>query len=1019
MALTCRGWMSSALLLCACLLSGAVSAQGVTTDTGGGAVTGLTVSLDGPGWVIAPDVQNVGRDQKWWNGPTPEAIEARVPGIIQESLPRHHGVAWYWREFEAPKHPSDGGRYLLKFWAVDYMAEVWVNGTPVGGHEGSETPFVLDATAAVKPGAVNQLAVRVLNPIAEPIDGIVFAEIPRRNKGLTLPVGGGMNYGGIIEPVELMLVPAVYVDDVFVRADWKTGAVRVQATVRNAGVASMKGNVCFLATTNDTGRTAAAAQTSRELPTGNTVIEMDLQVTNHQLWDLDRPYLYRMSVSVAPDGGKPQPGNGYSVRFGFRDFRVEKGYFRLNGRRIFLKSSHTGNHCPIGQILAPAQARDLLRRDLVYAKACGFNTIRYIAGVGHPYQHDLCDEMGLMVYEECLAGWCMNDSPKMVERFDRSVREMILRDRNHPSVTIWGLLNETGDGPVFRRAVDSLSMVRTLDDSRLVLLGSGRWDKQFNIGSLSNPGSSQWECQWGIETPGDTPPAVPAGPQFGGFMPGAGDAHVYPGTPHTPEIEDGIRTLGADTKPVFLSEYGIGSQNNSIRESRYYEQAGANPDYEDTAYYRATAEKFTADWLRLGMDGVYAFPEDMLLATQAMHCRQRLLGFNLIRSNPKICGYNLTGLLDHGFSGEGLWTFWREWKPGIADALSDGWAPLRWCTFVRPMHGYVNKPMTVEVVLANEDVLRPGDYPVCVRVAGAKGIAWEKKTTVTIAQPPAGEDGPLAVPVFKGDVTLAEPGEYQLAVTMEKGGAPAGGRLKFYVSDVPAASKERTVVALGIDDSVQRWLKEHGVTCIPFDGASADARQLILVGDLSKMDVPGEKRVELMRRVAQGGVCVFFSPGAFRQGDDAVKWLPLEKKGRGYDFSDWLYHKVCVAKGHALFDGLQGKGVMDWDFYGPVIPHFIFEGQDTPDDVAAAAFALCHSAAPAGYACGLLTAGYNFGAGRFCVNSLNILGNIDQHPAADRLLLNFVENEAERAQGKPAPVPADFEDKMKAIGYKS
>ena len=72
-----------------------------------------------------------------------------------------------------------------------------------------------------------------------------------------------------------------------------------------------------------------------------------------------------------------------------------------------------------------------------------------------------------MVYEECsFAGWCLADSPKMAERFDRNTSDMIRRDRNHPSVTIWGLLNETRDGPVFRQAVAFLPKLRELDPTR-------------------------------------------------------------------------------------------------------------------------------------------------------------------------------------------------------------------------------------------------------------------------------------------------------------------------------------------------------------------------------------------------------------------------------------------------------------------------------------------------------------------------------------------------------------------------
>src|SRR5258708_1115913 len=80
------------------------------------------------------------------------------------------------------------------------------------------------------------------------------------------------------------------------------------------------------------------------------------------------------------------------------------GYLRLDGRRVFLRWSHTGNATPAaeGQVSIDP---DQLRRDLVNVKAMGFNAIRFIAGMANRYQLDLCDEMGLMVYEECLAAW--------------------------------------------------------------------------------------------------------------------------------------------------------------------------------------------------------------------------------------------------------------------------------------------------------------------------------------------------------------------------------------------------------------------------------------------------------------------------------------------------------------------------------------------------------------------------------------------------------------------------------------
>jgi len=119
----------------------------------------------------------------------------------------------------------------------------------------------------------------------------------------------------------------------------------------------------------------------------------------------------------------------------FRDFRFENGAFRLNGKRIYLRCSHTGNCCPIG--LEMPHDPDFLRRDLINQKMMRFNAIRFIAGVPKRYQLDLADEIGLMVYPEAYGGWCLADSPRMKERYNESVLGMIRRDRNHPCITMW------------------------------------------------------------------------------------------------------------------------------------------------------------------------------------------------------------------------------------------------------------------------------------------------------------------------------------------------------------------------------------------------------------------------------------------------------------------------------------------------------------------------------------------------------------------------------------------------------
>ncbi|MBI2194961.1 MAG: hypothetical protein HYU36_23520 [Planctomycetes bacterium] len=975
--------------------------------------------LSGP-WHLAMDPANRGREEKWFKAVHPEAREASVPGIIQQVFPDTFGVAWYWCAFKAIRSTIPNARYHLRFGAVDYLAEVWLNGRPAGGHEGGETPFSLDVTQAIRPARVNLLAVRVLNPTDDPIDGIRLSETPHRNKEQkNYQPGRSYNYGGILLPVELQVVPPVRITDIFARPQWNTGDIPLTLTLANDGNRTASRLISVSVAPPVTGEVLSSASRDVRIPPGGIVVEMRLSLVRPRPWSLEDPFLYQVRASIRSASERMAFDSGsheVSVRCGFRDFRVERGYFHLNGKRLFLKSTHTGNHFPVGQVVPPNP--DLMRRDFIYAKACGYNMVRFIAGVAWPEQLDFCDQIGLMVYEECLAGWCLADSPRMAERYDNNVREMVLRDRNHPSVTLWGLLNETSDGPVFRQAVKALSLVRSLDDTRLVLLGSGRWDCQPSVGSVSNPGSSVWEHVWGIESPGA--PAVSSAWDrvHGGYFDRAGDAHAYPSVPHPPVTLQFIRRLGRGTRPVFLSEYGIGSLPNVIREWRGYEQARARPDLPDAALWRSMSEKLEADWKRLGMEGVYPFLEDFLSDSQRLHARQRRLGFDLIRSNPRICGFNLTGMLDHGMTGEGVWTFWREWKPEVFDAMRDGWAPLRWCLFVDPLHVYGGRPLKLEAVLANEDVLAPGRYPVCFRVTGPHGVAWERKTEVRLQRPRSGRDPAFAVPALAEEVVLeTPPGPYELVANLESGGAPAGRRLGFFISTPPLPSALRETLTLwGIDSRVESWLRGRGMRTRPFRPSDAGPREILLVGDLARSPGDPARWQELARRVARGGFALFLSHQAFTRDEDPVGWLPLQKKGRCYRFNDWLYHKECVAKSHPIFDGLQAHGIMDWDYYGPVIPHHLFDGQETPEDVAAAAFAVGYCC-PGGYASGTLVGVYRLGAGRFLLNTLKVLENIDVHPAADRLLLNMIRYAAGFMKGPPVRLPADFDARLKAVDY--
>jgi hypothetical protein len=1176
---TLRTWMASSLRVCLLLSSFCSHAAGQAASS--------VLSLDGNQWQLATDPQNVGREQKWFDSARPEAKTTKVPSIIQETFPAYHGVAWYWRDFDAPTNPHPQGRTLLRFWAVDYTAEVWLNGVKMGKHEGGEGVFILDVTEAIKPGAKNILAVRVLNPTNELIDGICLPVTPRRCKVIPFTAGALYNDGGIGDSVELLLAPATRIADLQVIPDPKTGTIHIQTIAKNSSSKTARGHWEFVVAPAASGETLQTVKLDRELPPGDSLIEAGLQVNQPRLWELNDPNLYRVTARVRLEGSDSV--DEQSTRCGFRAFRFENGYYRLNGKRVFLKCALTIGYYPIG--LHWPHDPDLARRDLLLTKAMGFNSIRFIAGVPTRYQLDLCDALGLMVYEENFAAWYLSDSPRMKERFDRGNQEMITRDRNHPCIVMWGLLNETGDGSVFRHAVETLPYVRTLDDTRIVMLNSGMVQFVSNGGVLK--GLSKWSGEVGFEPnvthngtagliqglgntwipsrlalhPGPkgeycvlrwTAPtaaeyslsakfigmsviettesshvhvlhqgqslfdgvvnlygqsacektvSVKAGDtvdfavgsgngQYGGEVTGivaticAGtdktfdavrdfskeknpqgvwsygylqpgkspdtstfkpfaeeetigppktpfgvvsnpgsnvwedvlcDTHPYQRVPHTAGIIHELRSMNEGSKPVFISEYGIGGGVDLAKVTRHFEQLGAEK-LEDAQWYQQRLDQFLVDWKRWNLADTFANPEDFFAQSLAKVGRQRLLGLNAIRANPNVVAHCMTSAVDVVNGGEGLLTTFRDLKPGTVDCVFDGWYPLRWCLFVEPANVYRKTPVKLEAVLVNEDMLKPGEYPARLQVVGPDAkCVFDRTIRVAIPDLRDKPEPPMAIPVFAEDVAIdGPPGKYRFLATFEQGAAAMGGETEFYVADPAELPKVETEVVLwGDDPELAGWLKAHGICTRPFSSLpqageepGVKGREVILAS--SNPPSPGGAPVfrDLAQRIARGSSVVFLCSSVFAKGDEPIGWVPLVKKGSRPGLPAWLYHKDEWTKNHPVFEGLPAGGLMDYTFYREIISDAAWVGQDAPAEVVAGA-----TNTSIDYSAGLTVSVNSLGAGRFILNTLLIRENLGRSPVADRLLINMLRHAARDAAKPPADLPADFDAQLKSLGY--
>jgi len=352
------------------------------------------------------------------------------------SLRHYQGLMWYQRRFEAPAL-KPGQRAFLRFEAVNYTAKVFLNGKPVGEHEGGFTPFSMEVTDVLR-ASNNRLTVGV--------DSTPQAD------GVPPPVTDWENYGGITRPMRLVITPDTFIDEAWVRLS-KDG--KIAATVRLDGAQAANKDVRvripalgldFAGKTNGQGVLNASAPAPKRLVR----------------WSPDDPRLYDVVVQAGEDQ--------ISDRIGFRTIEVRGAEILLNGRPIFLRgvSIHEeefGDNP--ARTITEAGARALLNE---VKEGLHGNFVRLAHYPHSEITTRLADEMGLLVWSEIPVYWLVDfANPRTLALARSMLADNIRRDRNRASIILWSVANETpitdARNSFLYQLVDD---VRALDDSRLV-----------------------------------------------------------------------------------------------------------------------------------------------------------------------------------------------------------------------------------------------------------------------------------------------------------------------------------------------------------------------------------------------------------------------------------------------------------------------------------------------------------------------------------------------------------------------
>ena len=372
------------------------------------------------------------------------------------------GQGWY-RTKLSGQNPFVEGRTILHFQGAGQTTSLWVGSTPLGTHKGGYDEFAFDITEAVQ-----QLSA------AEKKDGVPVVVLcdnsPDRDR-VPSDLSDFCLYGGLYRHVNLVYLPAVALDAVHILpkvAEDGSAHVTVDARLYNPSGHDTHCKISVEVSDAQGNTIHRSAQEFAPWTSFSTVAEF--LVKKPDIWSPETPHLYRCRVTINSLAGQSR----LDERFGIRKLEfVEHGPFKLNGKRVLLRG--TQRHADHAGVAA-AMSDDQVREEMRLIREMGANFIR----LGHYQQDrlvlDLCDELGLMVWEE--APWCRAGIGDRA--FQQNAKDMLthLIDQhyNHPSIILWGLGNED-DWPNEYPGIDEAAirgfmtemrdLAHRLDNSRL------------------------------------------------------------------------------------------------------------------------------------------------------------------------------------------------------------------------------------------------------------------------------------------------------------------------------------------------------------------------------------------------------------------------------------------------------------------------------------------------------------------------------------------------------------------------
>ncbi|MRH43223.1 beta-glucuronidase [Aquibacillus halophilus] len=395
-------------------------------------------------WSFKLDKGN-GLNEKWYESKLTDTMNMAVPssyndiGVIGE-IKNHVGWVWYERNFTVPAYLKSE-RVVLRFGSATHTAKVYVNGKLVVEHKGGFLPFEAEINDFLTEGknrvtvAVNNIVDETTLPVGnyseEMVEGI--GKVVRNSPNFDF-----FNYAGLHRPVKIYTTPSTYVNDVTVVTDFKdtTGIVNYKVDVVGKGM-TVKASVV-----DESDVVIATTEGANET----------ISIPNVKLWEPLNAYLYTLKVELVENG---QTVDAYEQPFGVRTVEVKDSKFLINNNPFYFKGF--GKH-EDSSINGRGMNEAVNVMDFNLMKWIGANSFRT---AHYPYSEDLmrlADREGLVVIDETpavgvhlnfaatlMGGGKKRNTWQEIKTYDHHrdvIKELVARDKNHPSVVMWSVANE-------------------------------------------------------------------------------------------------------------------------------------------------------------------------------------------------------------------------------------------------------------------------------------------------------------------------------------------------------------------------------------------------------------------------------------------------------------------------------------------------------------------------------------------------------------------------------------------------